>query len=529
MATSGNALLGGIGGFMEGWRFGRELVEGDAADRQSRAVAQAAQQKAQTAAEKQAFERSKFETTQNVAIDKANQLDRRRGLQLEAQKNHWGVLEDQGRQSADLAKRKFTQDQYEFNADRPYRNAQTADIQGRVDNRNREQAFQTEALSTGEAMRKALGGGELNDDEFTRVNRILPWYSQDAVNSQKRLRSVFVQAAQKYQAGDDAGAVALFGTDEGKQALVAAFGPMIAQTVGSVSKDGYYRTQSVEPVGLFRDPTGKNLGVNLRVTRELTEDAKSRLGRVANDPSLSKEEREQARGILTADHTVLAPLTDGRVPVGEGGSPRFFTPQEMHSATANIAKLAQWQREKPEEFQATQDYVDAIQSAKNPQEANRLYIARRDARTKAQLAQDEKSLNRATADKRALESAWSGVVRNLQPGATAYRDYPEILTREQDRVGRIAAEGAQMIQDAKGPVSISDIYDRLTQKYPPNQIPTEQDPGAPAQAPSYARPEVQRVIQQMTPEQRAIGDLLQSGQINREEAKRRWQALGVGR
>lgn len=528
MANTPNySLPSAISGFQQGFRFGRELVGDSPEDRAARAAQEAIAAKSAMADRKHGLDISKLAITQGLEAAKAQRLADHRDAQLNAQTAHWGVIEGQARDAADLANRKFTQDQYEFNAEAPYREARTSEIQGRNDARQREAEFQQESLSTGQAMQKALSGAELTDDEFKRVNKILPWYSQDAQASQKRLYTVFSQAAEKFRNGDIAGADALFSTDAGREAMASAFGPMIGNTIGSKSADGRYITKSVQPLGIFRSPDGQRLGVNLKVQRDLTDETKAELMAIANDPAKPKADRDQARSILTADHSVIAPMTEGRTPVGEGGQTRYFSPTEMQAASRTISKLAQWQRDNPEEYASVQDYVDSMMSAKNPIEANKLYLSRRDARTKAQAAAAEKALSRETSDKRALESAWTTVVKNLSPGATAYRDHPEILTREQDRVSRIAAEGAQIIREAKGPVSISEVYDRLSQKYPPNQIPADDTLDAPV--PATARPEVHRVVQQMTPEQRAVGDLLRAGKIDKAEAVRRWQAMGVGR
>ena len=138
MANTPNySLPSAISGFQQGFRFGRELVGDSPEDRAARAAQEAIAAKSAMADRKHGLDISKLAITQGLEAAKAQRLADHRDAQLNAQTAHWGVIEGQARDAADLANRKFTQDQYEFNAEAPYREARTSEIQGRNDARQR--------------------------------------------------------------------------------------------------------------------------------------------------------------------------------------------------------------------------------------------------------------------------------------------------------------------------------------------------------------------------------------------------------
>ena len=466
---NGLAMLGGLNGFREGFRFGRELVEGTEDERKSRLAAEQAQNemagKAMADRRKTAFEAAKFD---------------------ELQKYHAG-LQDNANRGLNVQEANLGLNQRRYDEGAPQREATLTNTGLQTDRLERERAeqLQHQAWREGAAKKQQeldeVLNGRGTPEAVARWAPTLGLVAQDAPAARDKLNNLVAQSQQLAQQGKVPEADALWSTPEGRDALNAAWGPLIKRPVGQITEGGKYVIKDVSPTGLIRDPNGNRLGVNLEVTRGPTPEYKRQLEGVLASNASPEQKAEAQRELQDSKYT--APLTNERTPVAQGGTIRYFTPQDFAQGVSMIDRLATEQERDPEKFNRIRGRVAAIASGKTREESNAKLLqydeAARDDDAKAadlklreeRLALDkEKNANGAVGKDQTLTrqrmtmGAWEKLTKVpfTKNAEDEYKQDPVEL----ERMNKIRMKGYDLIRNSDGNISLEEVMKKAKEGLP---------------------------------------------------------------
>jgi len=462
-------MLGGIQGFHEGFRFGREMVEGTEDERRTRLAAEAARNelagKAMAERRKATIDAVKFEELKNYHAglqDNAN-----RGLNV--QEGNLGL--NQQRYVEAGPQRQATLENTNLRGDQT---AQEVDIQSQHEQWRKEAQGQQDELNS-------VLEGKAAPELVSKWAPTLGLATQNAPEALAKINNLVASSRDLAKQGRLPEADALWGTSEGRDALNSAWGPLIRRPVGQVIDNGKYVIKEVTPTGLVRHPGENKLSMNLEVTRGPTPEYKKHLDEIIAS-SASPEEKSQAQRELQ-DSKYAAPLTSGRTPLGEGGTPRWFSPDEFAKGVNVIEKLAIAQEQDPKKFERLRGRVTAIASGKTRAEGNanllryddkmldndaaaedlkirqaRLKLS--EGRANGGLAGKDDTLTRQRMQMSALKDLTKAPYSKNEDGE--YKQDPVVL----ERYNRIRMKGYDIIRNSDGNTSLEEVMKKAKEGLP---------------------------------------------------------------
>lgn len=509
---SGRSMLAGLTGAMEGFRFGREIMGDTPEDRQARAALEAAQTKAGIADRKQDFEMTKFGQQQDMERQKLAGVNAR----------HQDNLERQDRQY-ELQNKQFDRTGQWHEEGAPLREAQTLKAKDEVQQLQENRAYQQEAQQNlGDFQSVAKGTG--TPEQVERVKRMMPWLAQDAEKNAAALRSVAQRALPYIQAGDFKTGDAMFSTPEGQQALNAAFGTFYSRRVGQTDPEGKYVVTGARAVGVTRSPDGKSLGIKIETTQEPTPEYRKAIEQQIG-AAASEEERARLREQLNPQ-SYVADLTEGRLPVSQGGQTKYFSQEEFGKGMSFLDKLAEVQRDDPdmmERFQAQLEGKASGESrAKGLERANinvDKWLQRKATEENLKLNRERLRLQKEGKDPtEKVVSGWRGFIGRQMPGPDE-----DDVGGERQRLANMQAAGEDIIRASKGNVSLGDVMKQVQAQMPVS----EKD--APGMLDGFfdggGAPQSAGLPADVTQAELEIGAALRRGEISKEEALKRWKAM----
>lgn len=340
----GQAFLSGLRGFGDGWRFGREMVEGDAEDRRARAATLSAQQEAMA---------KSMDSKRKAEMDawKERNKDDRARAQRELTARRYTQLGEQSDRDYALNKERYGLEEQRYTDAAPTREQQLRRL--KYDNA-RAEAEQTKRVADDEYVQGAQAelkdfqsywDGKLDEGKATRWDSVMGIAATDPRPAREALQDLLPKSAALMQQGQLDAVAQLWASPQGKTAM-AAWEPAYKASVGSTVEGGNYVIQDVNPNRLEMNPDGRGAAMILDVSI-----APSNAFRTQLEAQMAKattpEERARIERQL-APSTYQAPLTQGRVAVAEGGQPRIFTADEFAQGLSSLDKRVAFHQQNPE-------------------------------------------------------------------------------------------------------------------------------------------------------------------------------------
>jgi hypothetical protein len=347
---NGNSMLGGVGGFMTGWRFGREMVEGDDQDRKARAATLAAQEEAAT----KAIEgRRKIDMEAYKEQGKNNRYEA--GLkqtQIRDGNNNANAEANIALAAGGLGLRNA-----EWNAGAPMRDAQYQNEQLKNEEaRLRTQKQQADAAYVDERRKDVdefekwtRGDASMDPERASRWDTVFRIATQDPKPAMAALQKLLPQAAELMKQGKLEDVSRLWGSPEGKVAM-QAWEPAYKTAVGKPVEGGRYVIQDAQPNRLEMVDAGDKKGpvmildVSIAPSKQFAEELTRQRAAAKTPEEIARIDRQ------LAPSTYQAPLTEGRVPIGEGGKPRVFTQEEFAKGVSNLQQRLAFHEQHPDEI-----------------------------------------------------------------------------------------------------------------------------------------------------------------------------------
>lgn len=503
---NGLAMNAGVEGFMQGFRFGREMMGDDPESRKLRAEQEVAHSKGLADQRKNAMDQARFgldiQKEQNDEAQRVRDNEFKRADDLRADQN-LGLTRDRTRATVSREARE---------------SAKAAD----------EQNFQDIARQQRTAFSTVLSDPQnATPAQWSVFNKLAPWYAQDAQATLGRFSDVLSRAQQKYQAGDVRGADSEFSTPEGRQALNDAAGPFITQQKGmALDPEGKYVVGDTQAAGLIRDAKTNDLAMQLQVTRVPSPQYAEQL-RQEYERANPQRKREIEAELQPKAYTTM--LTDGRVPLDQGGQVKWFKPQEFQSFVGGLNRLAYLQQQHPEMFDDVRRYLDSNVASKNEQEGTKLYLQRSDAAAKDSEVRAEQRRDNARQDQKVLIAGVDKALSTIMPG---WQEGDTVTDKEGNPIGespaalkririshlRTKAYDAILTGKAKSSEEAIQIAEK---EYPPPMAERMSsilsgNPLAPEAAPTNDFP----------PTVREIGERFRRGEISEEQARQELKKWG---
>ena len=347
---NGNSMLGGVSGFMSGWQFGREMVEGDDGDRKARAALQEEQAKAAIAA---TAERGKFDRDWM----KEDRKDTRYGAGLAVTQARDANTAKNNDRNFDLNQKRFGLDarRYEEGApmrDAQYQNEQLKNEEARLQAQKRQadaDYMQQVRQDQTEFEKWSRGDADLTPDRASRWDTMFGIAAQDPKPAMAALQKLLPQAAELMKQGKLEDVSRLWGSPEGKVAM-QAWEPAYKTAVGRPVEGGRYVIQDAQPNRLEMVDAGDKKGpvmildVSIAPSKQFAEELTRQRAAAKTPEEIARIDRQ------LAPSTYQAPLTEGRVPIGEGGKPRVFTQEEFAKGVSNLQQRLAFHEQHPDEI-----------------------------------------------------------------------------------------------------------------------------------------------------------------------------------
>ena len=452
-------MLAGLEGAMKGYQFGQMIMGQDPETRKARAAQDAAEIKA-------ASDAMKREAGMQKALMQRD-MDQQR---LDELKKYHGNLQSNAVRGLDIQQGHLDLGEQRRKDGLPLAEEQLKKLRFENEQRQANQAYQQQATQDYIDFENLVGPNP-SEEQFNRAKRFLPMVLQDAGANSARLKDISRQAYALMEKGDLAGADALWSSPQGQEAINAAWGPLFANTVGHVDDDKLHQVVDAKAVGVQRSPEGDKLAFKVRTTWAPTERLKAWVNEQIGAAS-SEEERNQLRAMLQP-HTYDAPMTEGRVPVRNGGAPKYLTPEDFRQGVGWLDRLEQWKRENPDAVEMIRARRAGMASGTNPAEGLKRSLLETDKVARRMLERDSLNLRQRAQDFResqasakggdGVESAlrqWNKNMDKLEP--SPYDEDDEGYTREKrERYANIRMKGADYIRERGGNVSLQEVFDHV--------------------------------------------------------------------
>ena len=467
---NGRSVLAGLQGFQEGFRFGRELMGDSPEDRAARARLAESEAAAGIARQKQEFQ------TRKLGMDQANK-DREYDRAVTNDTNRQQNAEAQiGIQAGNLAlnNTRYNTEQERYAAGEPLRNAQLRSAQDKVRQSEEDAAYRQSAQQNlGDF--QAVINGTASPEQVERAKRFFPMVAQDATAASAALRAVAQKSAAFLQRGDTESADAVWTTPEGQAAMNAGFGPLFSRRVGQTDYDGLHVVTGARAVGVTRSPDGQRLGFKIETTQEPTPEFRARIEQQIGAAS-SEEERNGLRELLKP-HTYVADMTEGRVPVSQGGQTKYFTKEDFANGVQLLDHIGAWQRQNPDQVEELQTLFMGAASGQNAAqgmerqqiEMDKL-LARRAKKLDLAMKSESLAMKRSgvSGENKLVESKIRGLQKvTSQMMPVANPDSPDQVLPERRRVAGITARAEDIIRERKGEISLEEAIARASAEVPP--------------------------------------------------------------
>ncbi len=385
---NGNSMAGGVGGFMTGWRFGREMVEGTEADRQARAQALAAQEEAIA---KRAAEERKI-TLEGIKLSRKDTIAQRTKEQTDA----WhATLDENADASRTLQQERLNAENTRYQEGAPLRQQQLEFAKLR----QQEAALKAEKQKDDAAYREAASQ-ELKDFDQWRTGdpaldpaRARSWDTlanivvQDPKPALAALQQILPQSAELYKAGNLKGISELWASPAGKTAM-QAWAPAYRTAIGKPVEGGNYVIQDINPnrLEMAGDGVAMILDVGIAPSPAFAEQLTRQRAQATTPEAIARIDRQ------LAPSTYQAPLTEGRVPVGEGGQARIFTQAEFAAGVSNLQQRLAFHEQHPEEVAKVRRRMQAAASGAGRSEGMKAKVALDNTLIQEQLRQQDQVL-----------------------------------------------------------------------------------------------------------------------------------------
>jgi len=340
---NGNSMMGGVNGFMQGWRFGREMVEGDELDRKARAAAIAAQEASSANAFTEMAKYDRDQLKEQGRADRAN-------ASLEETRAYHRQLGSNADREFGLRQNQFDQSKTQYEAGAPMREAQLANEQLK----NQETQLKVQKSKEDDAYIKArqtdlkefedYWSGKLAPDRTKAWDATIGIAAQDPRPAKAALQSILPKAAELMKQGRLDDVRSLWASPEGKQAM-SAWAPAYQSSKGSTVEGGRYVIQDVQPNRLEPVNGGQGMAMILDVgiapSKQFAEELTRQRAAAKTPEEIARIDRQ------LAPSTYQAPLTEGRVAVSDGGQPRIFSREEFAAGISNLNKRIAFHEQNP--------------------------------------------------------------------------------------------------------------------------------------------------------------------------------------
>lgn len=209
----------------------------------------------------------------------------------------------------------------------------------------RDQAKQREQVRQG--LGAAVGridAGQGTPEDFALMQRHAPLL--EIVKNPQLPQDLSVLHGAIQTAAQAGGEVAPFNTPEVLGALNRTFGPAVNVTRGMpLDPEGKTVVGHSELVGMVRHPSENKIGFKVIVQPEPNPQRKAEL-----EQALSTANPQQRDALETELHppAYQTDLTDGRLPVAQGGAMKWFSPEEVQKVMTGLAGVGQLQAAYPD-------------------------------------------------------------------------------------------------------------------------------------------------------------------------------------
>lgn len=453
-------MLAGLQGFQEGFRFGRELMGDSPEDRAARSALLAAQEKSAAADRKQLW-----------AMDKFGQEMELRKQQLAETQGYHKTLNDNAQHSYGLQKDRLDFEKDRYNAGAKQRDLVVKKLQQDVGQEQEDAAYrQASQQNLGDF--QAVINGTASPEQVERAKRFFPMVTQDATAASAALRAVAQKSAAFLQRGDTESADAVWATPEGQAAMNAGYGPLFSRRVGQTDYDGLHVVTGARAVGVTRSPDGQRLGFKIETTQEPTPEFRAKIEQQIGAAS-SEEERNGLRELLKP-HTYVADMTEGRVPVSQGGQTKYFTKEDFANGVQLLDHIGEWQRQNPDQVEELQTLFMGAASGRNAAQGMERQQIEMDKLLQRRLSQADQTLRReaqawkqsnkggganATMEKKI--AGLRGAIGRMVPGPDE-----ENQGALKERLGRLQARAEDIIREKNGDISITDAMKQAQAETP---------------------------------------------------------------
>lgn len=435
-------MLAGLNGFMEGFRWGREVVGDDPESRKLRTAEAAARQEAAANLAKQDLDRYKFEKTQGS-------LDAYRGLKLAGEEESRQLQADRNKQA-----------EQHWTELAPTRELTRQELENKVKTQQANAAYQRGTQQDMELLNRIYDNSASPEDAERFKQTFGGWATQDAEQSVQQLKGLMSQAGALVQQGRKADADAMMSTPEAAQIFSRAYGPLFAQNVGKpADADGKYVITDNRPVGVIRSPDGGKLGFMLEVRKEPSEAFRQQV--LSSD--LPDDEKQAALQPLVD----RVPLTEGRVPVGQGGQTRWFTPEDFQKGMGLMEYLAEAQRKHPDQFEELRAMQMGKMAGDTPAKGMKEALLALDRHNR------RKDRASGAGSTKALIDQWQHVIGRMMPSAFAAEENPAL----KEQLAKKQMLGADIIRKANGNITLEEV-NRLVEERVPTPKTDEEIDGA---------------------------------------------------
>lgn len=342
---NGNNMLGGIGGFMQGWRYGRELVEGDENDRKLRAAqlaseeaaaAESRKEQAKTDREaiKQQAKNEQFRITseQTAARDASNNANAQANLAISAGRlglDNTHYIEGAPMRAAQLTNEEWKNKEAQLRTEK----AQTDDRFVADSRRDLEEFDQW-----------TRGDSAMAPEHAARWDTMFGIAAQDPKPAMAALQKILPQSAELFKQGNLQGISQLWGSPEGKVAM-EAWAPAYKTSIGKTVEGGRYTIQDVNPnrLEMANNGVAMILDVSIAPSKQFAEELTRQRAAAKTPEEIARIDRQ------LAPSTYQAPLTEGRVAISDGGKPRIFTQQEFAKGISNLQQRLAFHQQHPDQ------------------------------------------------------------------------------------------------------------------------------------------------------------------------------------
>ena len=454
---NGRNMLAGLQGAMDGFRWGREIMGDTPEDRATRAAQVAAESKAAAQERKQQQDLYKFNTQEARLKSQAEETERH---------NQVGEANAAGNLGLNNARLKTEQEHYADGAAKRQADQMIAEdtLAQKQEAANYRRGAQ-ESLGTF----SAIMDGSATPEQVAQAKRFFPTLVQDAATNSAKLKELFGRAAPYVQAGNFKAADDLMSTPEAQDAVNAAFGPQIQRRVGELVDDGRFVVSNARSVGVVRSPDNKRLSLMVETTQEPTPEYRKYLEQQA---AAAPDEASRNAVLQQLQPQVYsAPLTEGRIPVAQGGQQRWFSPEDFQNGVSLLDRIAETQRKHPEHIELIRAQLEGLASgsdaASGMKEANlnvdKLY-SRRAREMDLKLQEERLKREGSGKDKDTTEqvaNAWRGFIGRQMPDQNE-----EDASGERKRLADMQLAGEDIIRAAKGNISLGDVMQRVQSTVP---------------------------------------------------------------